>query len=233
MRGLCTQCSRRALRPRSPPAAPSPLRSAAAMPPPRSPRGARSTTCPGSEASPSECWSSHASATCIGVASCAFATSAERVLPDAAGVEREPGDEAEPLLLAGLQHRLGVARRGGVAVLHRHDRHDLLRLLDVLDAHVGQADVADLALVSQVGQRAHGLLERAPSGRACAAGTGGSCRASGAAGSSQHRFRRSGRQSGSQRPGPGRVRPPLVAITRSCGYGCRASAISCSLTLGP
>ena len=67
---------------------------------------------------------------------------------------------AEPLLLACLQHGLGVARRDRVAVLHGHDRHDLLRLLEVLDAHVGQPDVADLALVAQLGQRAHRLLER-------------------------------------------------------------------------
>jgi len=34
-------------------------------------------------------------------------------------------------------------------------------------------------------------------------------------------------------PGPGRSRPPLVAMTRSSGYGCSASAISRSLTSGP
>ena len=34
-------------------------------------------------------------------------------------------------------------------------------------------------------------------------------------------------------PGPVRRRPPLVAITRPSGYGCRASAIRFSLTSGP
>src|SRR5579875_991666 len=50
---------------------------------------------------------------------------------------------------------------------------------------------------------------------------------------SQASRRCSGRPSGTQRFGPGRSRPPLVAITRSSGYGYRASAISSSLTAGP
>ena len=49
-----------------------------------------------------------------------------------------------------------------------------------------------------------------------------------------HASRRcSGRPSASQRFGPGRTRPPLVAMTRSSGYGYSASAISVSLTSGP
>ena len=49
-----------------------------------------------------------------------------------------------------------------------------------------------------------------------------------------HALRRcSGRPSGVQRFGPGRCWPPLVAMTRSSGYGYSASAISSSLTEGP
>jgi hypothetical protein len=49
-----------------------------------------------------------------------------------------------------------------------------------------------------------------------------------------HASRRcSGRPSGFHRFGPGRAMPPFVAITRSSGYGYRASAISSSLTEGP
>src|ERR1700693_4655893 len=33
--------------------------------------------------------------------------------------------------------------------------------------------------------------------------------------------------------GPGRIKPPLVAITSPCGYGCKASAMISSLTFGP
>jgi hypothetical protein len=44
---------------------------------------------------------------------------------------------------------------------------------------------------------------------------------------------RAGRQFTSQRSGPGRSRPPLVAITNPLGYGNSASAITSSLTCGP
>src|ERR1051326_6111667 len=44
---------------------------------------------------------------------------------------------------------------------------------------------------------------------------------------------RSGRPFSSHLPGPDRSNPPFVAITRSFGYGCSASAISSSLTCGP
>src|ERR1051325_1049725 len=43
---------------------------------------------------------------------------------------------------------------------------------------------------------------------------------------------RSGRPLVSHSSGPDRSNPPFVAITRSFGYGCNASAISCSLTCG-
>ena len=50
---------------------------------------------------------------------------------------------------------------------------------------------------------------------------------------SQTSRRCSGRPSASQRLGPGRIRPPLVAMTRLSGYGWSASAIRVSLTSGP
>src|SRR5438067_46293 len=50
---------------------------------------------------------------------------------------------------------------------------------------------------------------------------------------SKARRRCSGRPSSSQRDARGRVRPPLVAMTRSLGYGWSASAISSSSMCGP
>src|SRR5215218_2020967 len=50
---------------------------------------------------------------------------------------------------------------------------------------------------------------------------------------SQHSLIRSGRRSRGHCPGPVRTRPPFVAITRSSGYGCSASAIRFSETSGP
>src|SRR5690242_7328747 len=46
------------------------------------------------------------------------------------------------------------------AVLHRDDRGDGLRVLQLLDRDLGQADVADLALVAQGGELGDLVLER-------------------------------------------------------------------------
>ena len=109
-----------------------------------------------------ECWSSQASATCAGVAPCGCAISAKRAarLGQLAGGEREPGQECDPGLLAEPEHVLGGAVADVVVVLDRDDRHDLLGALDLLDVDVGEADVADLALVLELGQRADRVLDR-------------------------------------------------------------------------
>ena len=79
------------------------------------------------------------------------------------GRQREPRDEAEALGLARLEHRFGGAGGEVVHVLHRHDRGDLLRGLQLLDVDLGQADVADLALLLQRGQLTDLVLERGTS----------------------------------------------------------------------
>ena len=106
--------------------------------------------------------------------------------------------------------------------------------LDLVDAHLGQADGADLALVLQrlelaelVGQRHLGVdpvqleqldpLQLQPAQRELGllAQVGRAARP------------------GSTASGPWRVRPALVAISKSSGYGCSASAMISSLMPGP
>src|SRR5262249_9274217 len=58
---------------------------------------------------------------------------------------------------------IGILRRAVgeiVAVLHRDDRRDALRPAQFIDADVGEADVPDLALALQFGERAHSLVKR-------------------------------------------------------------------------
>ena len=98
--------------------------------------------------------------------------------------EREPGDEADALLLAVVEHVLALPVHQVVEVLHGRDREVLLRGLDLLDRHLGQADVADQALVLHLGDRGELLVARAPSGRCGAAARGRAGRPSAGAGSS-------------------------------------------------
>src|SRR5690242_20172669 len=68
-------------------------------------------------------------------------------LGEVARGEREPRDEADALLLAVLEDVLGLAGREVVEVLDRRDLEDLLGGLDLLDGDLGEAEVADEALV--------------------------------------------------------------------------------------
>jgi hypothetical protein len=81
-----------------------------------------------------------------------------------AGGHREPRDEAQVFPLGVLQDVLGTAVGQVVQVLHGDDVRDLPGFLDLLHGHLGQADVADLALLLQqeqltdlVGQRDLGV----------------------------------------------------------------------------
>src|SRR5215208_3711010 len=73
--------------------------------------------------------------------------------------QRVPGYESYPLPLAGLQHRLRGALREVVAVLDRRHRHYVQRDLQLPYTHVGEADVPDLALLPELRQDPHGVLE--------------------------------------------------------------------------
>jgi len=66
----------------------------------------------------------------------------------------------DALLLAVLQDVLGAAVGEVVEVLHGGDLDDLLRGLDLLDVHLGEADVADLALLLHLLEHAELLLAR-------------------------------------------------------------------------
>ena len=186
-----------------------------------SPRSAAIELVPGIGRMTGECWSSHASATWRGVAPWPRAISVDGAsrggrasLPLAIGAQ---GRNASRLPRALLQHVLGRSVDDVVAVLDGDDRDDLLGALEVLESDVGQADVADLALLLELGQRADRVLDRhlrvdrvqlvevdplepQPLERRLAAAA-----------------RRSGRQFRSHTPGPGRSSPPLVAITRFSG----------------
>ena len=70
------------------------------------------------------------------------------LLGELAGREREPGDEADALALAEVDDLVGVAVGDVVAVLHRRHRDASRDPLDLLDRYLGEAEVADLALVA-------------------------------------------------------------------------------------
>src|SRR4029079_12818888 len=79
-------------------------------------------------------------------------------LGEVAGGEREPWGEADSELLNALEHRLGGAVGEVEAVLDRDDVDDSARLFELLDRDVGDADVADLALVLELLQGPDRLL---------------------------------------------------------------------------
>src|ERR671921_910536 len=73
--------------------------------------------------------------------------------------QRVPGYESYPLPLAGLQHRLRGPVREVVTVLDRRHRHYVQRDFQLPHTHVREADVPDLALVPELRQGPHGVLE--------------------------------------------------------------------------
>ena len=180
---------------------------------------------------------SQARATCAGVASWALGDAAEAAarLRELAGREREPGDEGDPVALARLEHVLRVAvGRGCSGSGRRRSATIACALRELVDADVRDADVAHLALVPQLRSAPTRLLVRhvrvdrvelvevdaldAQPAQALLARRASGARAGVAAPVARGRPRRS---------------PPLVAITRSAGYGWSASAMRFSLTSGP
>ena len=110
--------------------------------------------------------SSHASATCDGVA-CnrpGDARHGPARLREITRQEWEPRDEGDARALAMIEHLLRRRCRAAldevVPVLHRDDRHELASPLDVRHGHLRQSNVTDLALVLQLAQRAQLILER-------------------------------------------------------------------------
>ena len=68
-----------------------------------------------------------------------------------AGGERRPGDETDIPALAGSQHVLAAAIDEIVAVLHRGHGKVGTGRLDVLDRDVAEADMADQAIATHLG----------------------------------------------------------------------------------
>ena len=79
---------------------------------------------------------------------------------DLAGRERKPRNEPQALLGAVVEDRLALAVAEIVQVLDAYDRDSLLCLLDLRDRHLGQADMADLALLLELPERAERLGSR-------------------------------------------------------------------------
>src|SRR5262249_48540591 len=71
-----------------------------------------------------------------------------------------PRQEGKSAFLTLSKHILRRAVGEIVTVLHRDDRRDALRPAQFIDADVGEADVPDLALALQFGERAHRLVKR-------------------------------------------------------------------------
>ena len=67
--------------------------------------------------------------------------------------QRGPRDEADPVLLAVVDHVVGAPLAEVVLVLHADHRHDPAGRLDLFDGHLGQADLGHLALVAQFPER--------------------------------------------------------------------------------
>ena len=99
--------------------------------------------------------SSHASATCIGVAPSRPATDRSVAgLQRGEAAEREVGHVGDALRGQGVD-QLVVAPVGEVVeVLHADDRRDRLRLGDLLGGHGADAEVPDQSLLLQLGQHA-------------------------------------------------------------------------------
>ena len=77
-----------------------------------------------------------------------------------AGGQRKPGNEADAVRLAIVEHVLAAAIDEVVAVLHRRDLEDLGGGLDVGDRDFAQAGMADDAVVEQRLDRAELLVAR-------------------------------------------------------------------------
>src|ERR1700677_2199376 len=77
-----------------------------------------------------------------------------------AGAQREPGNEADAVALAMLQHILARPVGEIVAVLHRRDAEQLRGRFDLLDRDFAQTGMADDALVEQRLDRAELLVPR-------------------------------------------------------------------------
>ena len=93
--------------------------------------------------------SSQASATCDARGVVCGRDLLQRRVVDVVG-HRAPRDEADAVLRAVVEERLGGAVAEAEPVLHRHDVRHLLGRLQLLDGDLGEADVPDLALVLQV-----------------------------------------------------------------------------------
>ena len=76
-----------------------------------------------------------------------------------ATLNRAPWNEGDLCQRAGLEHPLRGAIEQVVPVLDRHDPRELLRLRQLVGGDVRKPDVADLAFVLQLHQRAHRFLE--------------------------------------------------------------------------
>src|SRR5208282_331398 len=73
---------------------------------------------------------------------------------------RRPRQEDHVLLLAQVDHRLRLPVGHVEPVLYRHDRDDPLRLAELVLRHIRQADVTDLALSLELGDRADRFGQR-------------------------------------------------------------------------
>ena len=74
--------------------------------------------------------------------------------------QREPRDEADPVLLAVVDDVVGAPLGDVVLVLHADHRHDPAGRLDLVHADLGQAHLGHLALVAQLLQHAELVVGR-------------------------------------------------------------------------
>ncbi len=81
------------------------------------------------------------------------------VVRQVAGGEREPRDEGDVLLGAVVDHLVPMPVAQVVLVLHRGDRQVLAGAADLLDARLREPDEADLALVEELLEDSHLVLE--------------------------------------------------------------------------
>ena len=121
-----------------------------------------------------------------------------------------------------------------IAVLHSNDGHNRASVLNLSNRDFGKANVSDLPFGLQVLKRAELILSRYFVIDAVQLEQVDAARGASAAGCLRTpRADALGRPFSIHRSGPGRSKPALVAITKSAGYGCSASAMIRSLTSGP
>ena len=140
------------------------------------------------------------------------------LLRDFARAQREPGNKHNSILLAIVHYVIPLTIGKAVTVLHGNDRHDFASPLDVLPGYIRQSNQSESSPPTATRPA---FLPRLPEKQSDREYAVDKDRCAPGAASSGCLPPPCANVPGSHRvptmPGPGRIQPPLVAITRSLG----------------